>query len=106
MRVLCVLFNGTLLFGYVPHNFGLGVVFPLIKDKFGDVSNTNNYAGITISSCTSKLFAISSYESYLESSDLQLRFRKRHDCSNAIFAIKSVVEHFIQCLFARYVQSF
>ena len=51
-----MLFNGTLLFGYVPHNFGLGVVVPLIKDKFGDVSNTNNYAGITISSCTSKLF--------------------------------------------------
>jgi len=35
-------------------------------------------------------------ESYLGSSDLQLGFKKRLPCSNAIFAAKSIVEHFIK----------
>jgi len=33
---------------------------------------------------------------YLGSSDVQLGFKKRLDCRNAIFALKYVVEHFIK----------
>ena len=34
---------------YVPNDFGRGIVIPLIKDKHGNVNDSANYRGITIS---------------------------------------------------------
>jgi len=50
------LFNLILKHSYVPNEFGRGIIVPLIKDKNGDVCNSDNYRGITVSSVISKLF--------------------------------------------------
>jgi len=42
--------------GVVPDGFGVGIVIPIVKDKLGDITNANNYRGITLSPVISKLF--------------------------------------------------
>ena len=49
-------FNALIKHCYVPNSFGLGIVIPLVKDMSGDLSNMNNYRGITLSSTMSKIF--------------------------------------------------
>ena len=55
---LTCLFNSMLKLGYVPDEFGTGVIIPLIKNATGDVSSTDNYRGITLSPILSKLFEL------------------------------------------------
>ena len=42
------LFNCMLRHSYVPSQFQLGTVIPLVKDRHGDKGEMNNYCGITI----------------------------------------------------------
>jgi len=42
--------------GYVPTSFGIGVTIPLLKDKISNVSDVENYHGITLSLVISRLF--------------------------------------------------
>ena len=44
--------------GYVPNDFGRGIVIPLIKDKGGNVNDSANYREITISRVISKIFEL------------------------------------------------
>ena len=53
---LCALFRSIILHGYMPNDFGSGIIIPLIKDKTGDVNNVHNYRGITLMQGISKLF--------------------------------------------------
>jgi len=55
---LCKLFNLMLKNSYVPNDFGRGIVIPLIKDKRGNVNDSANYRGITISPVISKIFEL------------------------------------------------
>jgi hypothetical protein len=78
--LLKLLFNSILHFGYVPDNFGCGVMIPVIKDRNGSASSIDNYRGITLSSNVSKLFEmclLDLYDSFLYSSDLQFGFKKK-----------------------------
>ena len=75
----CALFRSILLHGYVPKDFGSGIVIPLIKDKTGDVKNVNNYRGITLIPVISKLFEsvlLEICEQYLSCDELQFGFNK------------------------------
>lgn len=85
--------------GAVPHSFTTGIIIPVIKDKHGDHTNLNNYRGITLSSCFSKLFElclIQKFSSFLSTSDLQFGFKKKIGCSHAIYAVRSVVDFYCQ----------
>ena len=46
---LKLLFGMMMLHGFVPDDFGIGVITPVIKDKFGDVCASSNYRPITVS---------------------------------------------------------
>ena len=62
--LFCVLFNCILYCEHVPSNFGVGVIIPLIKDKQNDASDINNYRGIPLSPCISKLFEMCTIDYY------------------------------------------
>jgi len=69
--MLCVLFNIMLIHGVVPQMFGNGVIVPIVKNKNGDITSLDNYKGITVSTCLSKLFEsciLYSYEDHFRSS--------------------------------------
>ena len=42
--------------GFVPDDFGKGIIIPVVKDKAADVNSLNNYRGITLIPVVSKLF--------------------------------------------------
>jgi len=50
----CLLFNSMLFHSFVPSDFCLGMIMPLIKDKHGDASKIYMYRGITLS-CNNRL---------------------------------------------------
>ena len=55
---ICLLFRGIAMHGYVPSEFGRGIIVPLLKDKLGNVNDLNNYRGITLIPIISKLFEL------------------------------------------------
>jgi hypothetical protein len=86
-----------MIHGYVPNQFGRGIIIPLVKDKHGDLTNSNNYRAITISPVISKIFEsclFSKYESLLYSNDLQLGFKKSVGCGHALFSVQQVAKYF------------
>jgi Reverse transcriptase (RNA-dependent DNA polymerase) len=94
---LCRLFNLMTIHGYVPNQFGRGIIIPLVKDKHGDLTNSNNYRAITISPVISKIFEsclLTKYESFLASNDLQLGFKKSVGCGHALFSVQQVAKYF------------
>ena len=81
-----------ILHGFVPTNFGLGLVIPLIKDKTSNPNCLSNYRGITLIAVISKLFEgvlLVVYDSYLMSDDLPFGFKKGLSCNNAIFSLRT-----------------
>ena len=74
---LCNLFNLIIQHGYVPAQFGSGIIIPLIKDRLGDATKLDNYRAITLSCVVSKIFEFCvscKYGNFLTSNDLQFGF--------------------------------
>ena len=60
--------------------FGNGVIVPIVKNKNGDITSLDNYRGITVSTCLSKLFEtciLYTNEDYFHLSPLQLGFKQK-----------------------------
>ena len=71
------LFNIMTLHCFVPDDFGVGVIVPIIKDRLGDITDVNNYRGITLSPVVSKLFEyclLDKYQATMITSDVLFGF--------------------------------
>jgi len=93
------LFNILIKHCYVPDSFGFGVIIPLVKNKAGDVTDVNNYRGITLSPIVSKLFEyciLHKYSCLAVTNELQFGFKKQVGCTSAIFALRQCVQYFIE----------
>ena len=94
---LTKLFNLLIRHGYVPNLFGEGVIVPLLKDKNGDVSSSENYRGITINSVIAKIFEtcmLYKFNEYFYSHDLQFGFKRKLGCNAALFGAQQVFRYF------------
>ena len=92
------LFNIMSVHGFVPDSFGIGIIVPILKNRLGDVTDTSNYRGITLSPLISKLFEhciLDKYNSYIISSDLQFGLKKNLGCNRAVFALLQCVDYFV-----------
>jgi len=77
--------------------FGEGVIVPLLKDKNGDLSSSENYRGITINSIIAKIFEaciLHKFDKYFYSHDLQFGFKSNFGCSAALFGVQQVAKYF------------
>ena len=95
---LHLLFNGLLQHGYVPIDFLRGSISPIIKDSYGDLSDTSNYRGITLGCLPAKLFefAIQIKTSHLLGTDeLQYGFKKSTSTNHALYTLKTSVHYFV-----------
>jgi len=93
------LFKLILLHGFVPHDFGLGISVPLVKDKAGNINNIDNYRAITLSPVISKLFEVvllSICGDVLGTDALQFGFKDNIGCADAIFTLRATLDHFVQ----------
>lgn len=94
---LLVLFNAIIKHGYVPAEFGIGVVIPLLKDDSLDSTNLDNYRGITLSPVLSKIFEnclLMRFSDYFFTSDLQFGFKRGVGCRDALSLFSSTVQYF------------
>ena len=53
---LCLLFNTIIAHNFVPDDFGLGMILPLLKDKNSDITRPDGYRAITLESCYCQTF--------------------------------------------------
>ena len=97
---LRLLFNAMLQHCYVPEGFGFSLIIPLLKDKHGDMTQSNMYRGISLSPVIAKLFEYVLlelfYEDQLTSDSLQFGFKKHSGCCHALFTFKEVSKCFIK----------
>jgi len=83
----------------VPDEFGSGIIVPLIKDKSGNLNDTRNYRPITLTPVISKVFEneiLSICQHCFMTDELQFGFKQNMGCSDAIFAVKSTVNYFVE----------
>ena len=96
-KPLHIFFNHILENETFPSSWSKGVVIPVYKK--GEYSDTNNYRGITLTSCFSKLFTVLINERLKcwanENSlltDAQFGFKSNYSTVDAIFVLKSLID--------------
>ena len=95
-RLQC-LFNSMLMHGYVPSQFRLGTIVPIVKDLQGDKGDMNNYRGITIAPIASKIFEHALrivFQPFLSSSSYQFGFKRKSSTSLAIHCLKESINYY------------
>ena len=111
-------FNIVLKSGFIPNEWGVGVIFPIYKKK-GDISDPNNYRGITLLSCFSKLFTALlniRVTAFLEATKQlgieQAGFRPGYSTIDHIFTLFSIIQLYLRsgkklyCAFVDYKKAF
>jgi len=98
---LVTLFNTILSEGSFPSNWNTSILTPIFKS--GDKSNVDNYRGIALSSCLSKLFTRllnTRLQNFVEDNNLladtQFGFRKKCRTADNVFILKSLIEKYTQ----------
>ena len=92
-----LLFNALIQHSFVPTDFLLGTISPIVKDSSGDLNAVGNYRGVTLCSVFSHMFEFAlrlKFGSFLQSDDLQFGFKAKHSTSHAAFTLKSCVDYF------------
>ena len=91
------IFNAILNSGYFPNQWSEGIIVPIFKKN--DPSDVQNYRGITLVSCFSKIFTgilnnrITDWaESNNVLSDSQFGFRKGRSTIHAVFVLNAIVQ--------------
>ena len=82
---------------YVPNNFNIGKIIPIIKDEKGSLNDINNIRPLTISDTISNI-----YEKYMLYQIMkthvepkqQYGFRENSSCNHAIFTMKETIAHY------------
>jgi hypothetical protein len=117
-EIFCYLFNIILDSGIFPEVWSKGIILPIYKNK-GDVSDPDNYRGITILSCFGKLFTNvlnTRLNNFLENNNIlceeQAGFRKNYSTTDHIFSLKMLIDLYLSkgkklyCSFIDYRKAF
>lgn len=90
-------FNCMIGHGYLPGKLMDTCLVSLVKDKKEDISNKDNYRPIAITSHFSKLLEIiilHKFGNFLETSDNQFGFKKKHSTDLCVFMLKEIVSFY------------
>ena len=97
---ICDIFNGILDSGVFSDKWSEGIIIPI--HKIGATDDVNNYQGITLLSCLSKLFTtilnnrITKFcEDHSVISDAKFGFKKGLSTSDATFTLLNIVQNFL-----------
>jgi hypothetical protein len=117
LTTITMLFNLVLDSGKIPDAWTEGVIVPIFKK--GDTTSPDNYRGITLLSCVSKLFTSVINErlsQYLEDSGLlgeeQAGFRHGYSTIDHTFTLKCIIDLYLKrrkrlyCAFVDYRKAF
>jgi hypothetical protein len=89
-----------LMSGHVPDSFGLcyTVPIPKVKDTRTRALKVDDFRGIGISSILSKIFehcTVDRFQSFLHTADNQFGFKRGAGCRDAVYAVRRLVDHFV-----------
>jgi hypothetical protein len=95
--VLRAVFNNLLKFQFFPVQWATGIIVPLHKS--GELDDPNNYRGIALNSCISKLFTLllnNRLTSWCDERGIisynQIGFRKGFRTSDHVFTLKTLID--------------
>ena len=98
--MLCVLFNKLIETGVYPDEWCSAIIFPIHKK--GDVNIPDNYRGISLISCVSKVFTnilnnrlVSWADVNEKMYDVQAGFRKGKSTIDHIFVLQSLIDKYL-----------
>lgn len=92
--LLSMCFTGFLTHGLLPDSITSVVLVPVIKDKAAKLNSLQNHRPIALASILSKVLENILYtrlEMYVQTSDNQFGFKKKHSTDMCIYALKELV---------------
>ena len=93
------LLNAMLRHGIVPYQFKFGTIVPIVKDHQGNLGDTENYRGITMSPIMSKILEHSLrilFADYLSTSKFQFGFKANSSTSHAVHCLKETINYYCE----------
>jgi hypothetical protein len=99
---MAMLFSAIIAHGTVPDSFLYSTIVPIPKGKHGNVSDSSNFRGITLSSIYGKLFdniVLARYGDRLFSSELQFGFKAKSSTNLCSMVLKESIAYYVnnQC---------
>jgi hypothetical protein len=95
--LIAILLNTVTRHGYMPSDLLLSTICSIPKDARGNICDMENYRGIALSSCISKIHDIiilNKYSSQLCTSEMQFAFKSQHSTSMCTMMLKEVASYF------------
>ena len=98
IEILAKLFSACVIHGYLPSEMTYGIINPIIKDIFGDLSSSDNYRPVMSSSVFLKLLEyciLRKISGYFKFNDRQHGFRAKYSTVTASLSLKETVFNYI-----------
>ena len=95
--LLSLCFSLCLTHGYLPKSLMETTIVPIVKNKCGNLSNSNNYRPIAIATITSKVLEsliLVKCEEFLYTSDNQFGFKSGHSTEFCIYTLQEYIEFY------------
>ena len=97
--IILTIFNKILCTGEYPEQWAVGLISSIFKS--GDINDTNNYRGITITSCVGKLFNSilnSRLANFNKTNKInkkeQIAYQKKSNTTDHIFTLNTIIEKY------------
>ena len=93
---MSILLNMCLIYGYVPDDFHLASITPLVKCKTGDLSDVNNYRAIAVSNSVTKILEELLYHFIMsddKAEEHQFGFKSSHSTAICTHVFKRTVDY-------------
>ena len=109
--LLSILMSAVLVHGYVPKSILKSVIVPIIKNKNKRISDKNNYRPICISNVFTKVVEkvlYSRMEDYLQSTNNQVGFKRKHGTEMCVFVLKKLIRYYIKhgsCMYVAFLDA-
>ena len=98
-EILSICFKSYIVHAHVSECLLISTLVPIIKDKLGDITSSNNYMSIAISSLVMKIFdlvILSTFSEYLQQDDLQFSYQSEVSTSMCTWLAVESIAHFLR----------
>ena len=95
--VLSVVLQAMLKHGFLPKQFTLTMIVPILKSKNGDITSKSNYRPIALATVCSKIieiFIVKQMSDYLWTTDNQFAYKMGHSTEMCIFLLKECIRYY------------
>ena len=98
IEIIAKLFSACVMHGYTPIDMLRGTINPVVKDKHGNITSSDNYRPVMSSSIFLKLFENClkvKIGDYCNLNDRQHGFRSKYSTTTACFALKETIFSYV-----------